>query len=439
MKLRDKEILNIAIPSIISNITVPLLGMVDVAIMGHLGNAAYIGAIAVGTMIFNVIYWLFGFLRMGTSGMTSQAYGARNLEEVTKLLLRSQLIGLLIALAIILLQYPIAQGALLLMRPTPEISQMAQRYFDVCIWGAPAMLGLYGFMGWFIGMQNTRIPMIISIMQNVVNICVSLALVLFAGMNIEGVAIGTLVAQWSGMLAAVGFFMAHYRPKLLLHFNMKGVITQSAMTSFFKVNRDIFLRTLFLVSVNFFFTSAGSAQGTMILAVNTLLLQLHTIFSYFMDGFAYAGEAVGGKYYGAKNKLAFNDTIRRLFVWGGAMVLAFTLLYALGGRSFLELLTNDQQVIGSALPYFGWTIALPLAGMAAFVWDGVFIGITATRGMLTSSALAALLFFATFYLLRPFLGNHALWLAFILYLASRGLIQTYLFKRIEGVKALQQT
>lgn len=439
MKLRDKEILNIAIPSIISNITVPLLGMVDVAIMGHLGNAAYIGAIAVGTMIFNVIYWLFGFLRMGTSGMTSQAYGARNLEEVTKLLLRSQLIGLLIALAIILLQYPIAQGALLLMRPTPEISQMAQRYFDVCIWGAPAMLGLYGFMGWFIGMQNTRIPMIISIMQNVVNICVSLALVLFAGMNIEGVAIGTLVAQWSGMLAAVGFFMAHYRPKLLLHFNMKGVITQSAMTSFFKVNRDIFLRTLFLVSVNFFFTSAGSAQGTMILAVNTLLLQLHTIFSYFMDGFAYAGEAVGGKYYGAKNKLAFNDTIRRLFVWGGAMVLAFTLLYALGGRSFLELLTNDQQVIGSALPYFGWTIALPLAGMAAFVWDGVFIGITATRGMLTSSALAALLFFATFYLLKPFLGNHALWLAFILYLASRGLIQTYLFKRIEGVKALQQT
>lgn len=439
MKPRDKEILNIAIPSIVSNITVPLLGMVDVAIMGHLGNAAYIGAIAVGSMIFNVIYWLFGFLRMGTSGMTSQAYGARNLEEVTKLLLRSQLIGLLIALAIILLQYPIAQGALFLMRPTHEISQMAQRYFNVCVWGAPAMLGLYGFMGWFIGMQNTRISMIISIMQNVVNICVSLALVLFAGMNIEGVAIGTLVAQWSGMLAAVGFFMAHYRPKLLLHFNMKGVITHSAMTSFFKVNRDIFLRTLFLVSVNFFFTSAGSTQGTMILAVNTLLLQLHTIFSYFMDGFAYAGEAVGGKYYGAKNKFAFDDTIRRLFVWGGAMVLAFTLLYALGGRSFLELLTNDQQVIGSALPYFGWTIALPLAGMAAFVWDGVFIGITATRGMLTSSALAALLFFATFYLLRPFLGNHALWLAFILYLASRGLIQTYLFKRIEGVKALQQT
>jgi MATE efflux family protein len=439
MKPRDKEILNIAIPSIVSNITVPLLGMVDVAIMGHLGNAAYIGAIAVGSMIFNVIYWLFGFLRMGTSGMTSQAYGARNLEEVTKLLLRSQFIGLLIALVIILLQYPIAQGALFLMRPTPEISHMAQRYFEVCIWGAPAMLGLYGFMGWFIGMQNTRIPMIISIMQNVVNICVSLALVLFAGMNIEGVAIGTLVAQWSGMLAAVGFFMAHYRPKLLLHFNMKGVITHTAMTSFFKVNRDIFLRTLFLVAVNFFFTSAGSSQGTMILAVNTLLLQLHTIFSYFMDGFAYAGEAVGGKYYGAKNKFAFNDTIRRLFVWGGAMVLAFTLLYALGGRGFLSLLTNDQQVIGSALPYFGWTIALPLAGMAAFVWDGVFIGITATRGMLTSSALAALLFFATFYLLRPFLGNHALWLAFILYLASRGLIQTYLFKRIEGVKALQQT
>ena len=439
MKPRDKEILNIAIPSIVSNITIPLLGMVDVAIMGHLGNAAYIGAIAVGSMIFNVIYWLFGFLRMGTSGMTSQAYGARNLEEVTKLLLRSQLIGLLIALAIIALQYPIAQGALFLMHPTAEIAHMAQRYFNVCVWGAPAMLGLYGFMGWFIGMQNTRIPMFISILQNVVNIVVSLALVLFAGMNIEGVAIGTLVAQWAGMLVAVGFFLAKYRPKLHTHLNMKGVTNRTDMAAFFKVNRDIFLRTLFLVAVNFFFTSAGAAQGTMILAINTLLLQLHTIFSYFMDGFAYAGEAVGGKYYGAKNKAAFNDTIRRLFVWGGAMVFLFTLLYGVGGRAFLSLLTNDEAVITSALPFFGWTVALPLAGMAAFVWDGVFIGITATRGMLTSSVFASLLFFATYYALSPLLGNHALWLAFILYLASRGLVQTALFKRIEGVRTLRQT
>ena len=416
MKLRDQQILHIALPSIVSNITVPLLGLVDVAIMGHLGNAAYIGAIAVGTMCFNVVYWLFGFLRMGTGGMTSQAYGARNLKEVAKLLLRSLTIGLSLSLLILLLQYPLCRAALWVIHPTAEIADLAQTYFYICIWGAPAVLGLYCLTGWYIGMQNTRIPMFVSILQNVVNIVVSLVLVAFFGMKIEGAAIGTLVAQYVGLAVGLVFFVRYYLRKLRPHLHWKGVIDQMAMGRFFKVNRDIFLRTVFLVAVNLFFTSAGASQGTIILAVNTLLLQLFTLFSYVMDGFAYAGEALGGRYYGAGNDVAFRDTVKRVFVWGGVVALGFTLVYALGGKAFLSLLTDNETVIAASL--------------AAFIWDGLFIGITATRGMLISSAMASVVFFAVYYALTPFWANHALWLAFILYLTSRSVVQAKLFSKV---------
>lgn len=430
MKLRDQQILHIALPSIVSNITVPLLGLVDVAIMGHLGNAAYIGAIAVGTMCFNVVYWLFGFLRMGTGGMTSQAYGARNLEEVAKLLLRSLTIGLSLSLLILLLQYPLCRAALWVIHPTAEIANLAQTYFYICIWGAPAVLGLYCLTGWYIGMQNTRIPMFVSILQNVVNIVVSLILVVFFGMKIEGAAIGTLVAQYVGLAVGLVFFVRYYLCKLRPHLHWKGVIDKMAMGRFFKVNRDIFLRTVFLVAVNLFFTSAGASQGTIILAVNTLLLQLFTLFSYVMDGFAYAGEALGGRYYGAGNDVAFRDTVKRVFVWGGVVALGFTLVYALGGKAFLSLLTDNETVIAASLPYFIWAVLIPITGMAAFIWDGLFIGITATRGMLISSAMASVVFFAVYYALTPFWANHALWLAFILYLTTRSVVQAKLFSKV---------
>ncbi len=430
---RDRQILNIAIPSIISNITVPLLGLVDVAIVGHMGNASYIGAIAVGSMIFNVIYWIFGFLRMGTSGMTSQAYGERDLSEVLKLLLRSTGIGLSVALCILISQDLILKGALWFIRPDAEVQPLVHTYFHICIWGAPAMLGLYSLTGWYIGMQNTRIPMLISIMQNIVNIIASLFFVYGAEMKVDGVAFGTLIALYAGFIMAVLLLLHQYIGKLKKYMEWKGIIERTAMSRFFHVNRDIFLRTLFLVAVNLFFTSAGASQGNIILAVNTLLLQLFTLFSYVMDGFAYAGEALGGKYYGARNALAFHDTIKRLFVWGVIMIVGFTLIYLLGGKSFLALLTNDTAIITASLPYLPWAILIPAIGMTAFVWDGVFIGITATRGMLISSAVATILFFVCYYTLKSELGNHALWLAFILYLASRGIVQTYLFpKTIAG-------
>lgn len=425
----NKRILAIAIPSIISNITVPLLGLIDVSIVGHLGSPAYIGAIAVGGMLFNIIYWIFGFLRMGTSGMTSQAYGQRNMHEVAQLLLRSVGVGLLIALFLLLLQYPIQKLAFTFIKTTPEIETLATLYFRICIWGAPAMLGLYGFAGWFIGMQNSRFPMYIAIMQNIVNIAASLSFVFLLNMKVEGVALGTLIAQYAGFLMAVWLWIRYYKP-LRKQITLKGVWQKQAMTRFFSVNRDIFFRTLCLVIVTMYFTSAGAAQGEIVLAVNTLLMQLFTLFSYIMDGFAYAGEALAGKYIGARNRTALHQTVRQLFGWGIGLSIAFTLLYAIGGKSFLGLLTNETAVIGEAGNYFYWVLAIPLAGFSAFLWDGIFIGATATRQMLVAMLIASVSFFATYYSFHSLMGNHALWLAFLVYLFLRGVVQALLSKKI---------
>lgn len=435
MKHINKQILHIALPSIVSNITVPLLGLVDVTIVGHLGSPAYIGAIAVGGLLFNIIYWLFGFLRMGTSGMTSQAYGRHDFDEMFRLLVRAVGLGVGVSLLLLCLQTPIVHTAFLFIHPTEEIRELATTYFHICIWGAPAMLGLYGLTGWYIGMQNSRILMLIAITQNVVNIAASLSFVYFGGMKVEGVALGTLVAQWAGFLMGIALWGRYYGR--LRRYSLHGLWKREAMARFFGVNRDIFLRTLCLVAVTLFFTSAGAAQGEIILAVNTLLMQLFTLFSYVMDGFAYAGEALSGRYIGAENPSAFRKTVKHLFLWGFGMALLFTTVYAAGGNAFLGLLTDEQAVIAASEEYFLWALAIPLAGVAAFVWDGVFIGATATRGMLLAMAMAAACFFALYYILRETGGNHALWLAFVVYLGMRGVIQTALARRIKGLRLLR--
>lgn len=424
----NKKILQLAIPSIISNITVPLLGLIDVAIVGHLGAAAYIGAIAVGGMLFNIIYWLFGFLRMGTSGMTAQAFGRRDLQEVTRILLRAVGVGLFISLCLLLLQFPIRWVAFKILETTPEVEQMATLYFTICIWGAPAVLGLYGFAGWFIGMQNSRFPMFIAITQNVVNIISSLTFVFLLGMKVEGVALGTLLAQYSGFAMALILWFRYYG-RLKIPVRIDEIITKVAMHRFFQVNSDIFFRTLCLVAVTTFFTSSGARQGDVVLAVNTLLMQLFTLFSYIMDGFAYAGEAMAGRYIGAKNEKALRRMIHLLFRWGVGLSLFFTCLYAAGGKDFLGLLTNDPSVIHQAGDYFYWVLAIPLAGFAAFLWDGILIGATATRLMLYSMLIASASFFLIYYQFRLSLGNHALWMAFISYLFLRGVMQWILWNR----------
>ena len=425
----NKRILQIAVPSIISNITVPLLGLIDVTIVGHLGAAAYIGAIAVGGMLFNIIYWIFGFLRMGTSGMTSQAYGKHDLDEVARLLLRSVGVGLLIAIILVTLQYPIRKLAFTFIQTTEEVERLATLYFRICIWGAPAMLGLYGFAGWFIGMQNSRFPMYIAITQNIVNIAASLCFVYLFHMKVAGVAWGTLTAQYAGFLMALLLWRRYYGG-LKKHVAWHEVLKKEAMLRFFQVNRDIFLRTLCLVIVTLFFTSAGAAQGEIVLAVNTLLMQLFTLFSYIMDGFAYSGEALVGKYVGANNQPALYRTVRQLFIWGVGLSTGFTLLYFFGGKSFLGLLTNEISVIREAENYFYWVLAIPLTGFAAFLWDGIFIGATATRQMFYSMLVASGSFFLVYYSLHEWMGNHALWLAFIVYLSLRGIMQAAFSRKI---------
>ncbi len=418
----NRKILQLAIPSIVSNITVPLLGLVDVAIVGHLGSASYIGAIAVGGMLFNMIYWIFGFLRMGTSGMTAQAYGKRDLTEVVRTLLRAVGVGLLISLGLWILQSPILRGAFVLIDATEEVKRWASLYFNICIWGAPAVLGLYGFAGWFIGMQNSRFPMFIAITQNIVNIVASLCFVFVLGMKVEGVALGTLIAQYAGLFMAFALWLKYYG-RLKAYIDWDGLWGGEAMRRFFSVNSDIFFRTLCLVAVTTFFTSTGARQGDVILAVNTLLMQLFTLFSYIMDGFALAGRFIG-----AKNDVGLRKCIRLLFLWGIGLSLSFTILYAFLGKDFLGLLTNDTSVIESSGDYFYWVLAIPLCGFSAFLWDGIFIGATATRQMLYSMLVASATFFIMYYLFYRSMGNHALWMAFLGYLSLRGGMQWILWR-----------
>ena len=431
-----RRIINLALPSIVSNITVPLLGLVDTAITGHMGEARYIGAIAVGSMVFNIMYWLFAFLRMGTGGMTAQAYGRKDFCEADLTGLRAISISSLIGLAIIVLQYPLLHLAMWFIAPDENVMQLVYSYCYICIWGAPASLGLFALNGWFVGMQNTKIPMVISITQNVVNILISLLLVYCLGMKIEGVATGTLIAQWAGFFMGSFFFIKKRReiyPTGNSRVSSSHIFESSAMKSFFTVNRDIFLRTVFLVSVNLYFVAAGAKGGEIVLAVNTILMQLFILYSYIMDGFAYAAEALCGRFYGAKDEASLKETIRKVFYWSIGLTAIYSIVYGFGGLDFLRLLTNEENVIAASEEYIFWAMLIPIAGMVAFVWDGVFIGMTMTRGMLSGTFVAAIVFFTTYFAFESTLNNHALWLAFILYLAARGVTQSVYWK-IKKVK-----
>ena len=428
-RVMDKKILHIALPSIVSNITVPLLGLTDTAIAGHMGAPAYIGAIAVGGMIFNMVYWLFGFLRMGTGGLTSQAYGAGRTDESARVLLRALSVALSFGLLFVLLQKPLGDLAFRLLDATDEVKRTARTYYDVLVWGAPAVLGLYSFTGWFLGMQNARIPMYIAVAQNVVNIAASVAFVFGAGWKVEGVAAGTLIAQYAGLAMAALWWLRRYRPATP-RTGWRDVAERGALSRFFAVNRDIFLRTLCLVAVTTGFTSAGAAGGDLVLAANALLMQFFVIFSYVMDGFAYAGEALGGRYAGVADRQSFRHMAGRLLGWCSALALAFTALYACGGGLLIGLLTDDAAVVGEAGRYLPYVVALPVLSFGAFLLDGLFIGTTSTREMLVGMGAAAACFFAAFLALRSAWGNHALWTAFLLYLFMRGAVQALFLPKI---------
>jgi len=429
MKALNREILNLAIPNIIANITIPLLGMVDLALVGHLESEMYIGAIALGGMIFNILYWGFGFLRMGTSGFTAQAYGRQDKKESILILSRSMVVGLGGAVLLLLFQKPIELVGFGVIRGSAGVESLAAEYFRIRIWAAPATLALYSLTGWYLGMQNAKIPMIIAIVVNLLNLLLNLLFVLGMGMKSDGVALGTVLAQYGGLITGLVFFITKYR-KMVVYWAYREMMEWKALKRFFSVNRDIFIRTLCLIFVFSFFTSRSARQDDTILAVNTLLLQYFMIFSYLIDGFAYAAEALVGKYIGEKKRTRLATTIRYLFYWGLGISIPFTMTYLFGGGKILWLLTNNATVIEQATPYLFWIAIIPLVTFSAFLWDGIFIGATASKGMRNSMLISTLLvFIPVYFAARPFLFNHGLWLALILFMISRGVTQTLIARR----------
>jgi MATE family multidrug resistance protein len=425
----NRDILRLAIPNIVSNITVPLLGLIDLALMGHLSSEIYIGAISLGTVIFNFIYWSFGFLRMSTSGFAAQAFGKKRPDEQITILGRALVVSTLIAFVILLFQSPIAWASFKIIGGSTEVETLANEYFRIRVWAAPAALGLFVFSGWFLGMQNARYPMIIAILSNIVNILLSVIFVFVLNMKSAGVALGTALSQYIGLLLAVYLFFRKYR-HLLPHLKMKAAMNLQKMAEFFRVNTDIFIRSFCIILVFTFFTSKSASTNDTILAVNSLLIQMLLFFSFFIDGFAFAGEALVGKFVGAREFSQLKKIVKLLFIWGSGLALLFVFIYFSGMNLILQLLTSQTDVINTAQPFIIWVIFIPLASFSSFIWDGIYIGATASKTMRNALLASAFLVFApAYYLLHPVWGNHALWLAMSLFMFARGAIQTFLYPK----------
>lgn len=425
----NKKILNIAVPNIVSNITIPLLGLVDLALMGHLGKVDFIGAIALGGTIFNFLYWGFAFLRMGTTGITAQAYGARNLSETILSLSRALIVALVGSVLILILQKPIAMLSFWAIESEESVETIAKSYFYIRVWAAPATIALYALNGWFIGMQNARVPMIVAITGNIINICLSTYFVYGLNLDARGVALGTVIAQYCSLFLSFFFVFYSYK-RLFKYWSKQGLMKVQELKHFFLVNKDIFIRTLCIIFVFTFFTTESASVNKEILAVNSLLLQFLFIFSYFMDGFAFAAEALVGKFIGANNKTNLAKVIRLLFIWGIGISILFTIAYGFFGNSILKALTSASSTIAEAQDYLKWVILLPILSFASFLMDGIFIGATASAYMRkTMMAATILVFIPTYYFLNDLLGNHGLWIAMLSFMLARGLFQAIYYKK----------
>jgi MATE family multidrug resistance protein len=421
----NRTILRLAIPNIISNLSVPLLGIVDTALLGHLEQVYYLGAIAVGGMLFNFIFWGFGFLRMGTTGLTAQSYGEENRTESVMTLARALVVAGVFSFLILLLQVFIADLGFLIVDTSPEVERYTRIYFYIRIWSAPATLGLYAINGWFLGMQNAYYPMIVTVVLNAVNILLDIWFVYGLHMNVAGVAYGTLIARYAGLLLAIGMLWYKYRDWLAAYAREK-LLELEPLKKFFAVNRDIFLRTLCLIFTFSFFTAKSATFGDTVLAANTILLQMWMIVSYGIDGFAFAAESLIGRFTGSGQQQKVNRAVKYCFVWGIGIGAAASGVYWLFELPILKIFTDQQPVINAALLVFGWTVAGPLVSSFCYIWDGIFIGATATVPMRNSMLIAtAVVFLPVYFLSVPYLGNHAIWLAMVSFMLARGLTLSF--------------
>lgn len=429
----DREILKFALPNIVSNITVPLLGLVDMALMGHMDSPAYIGAIALGTVLFNVLYWSLGFLRMSTSGMTAQAYGRNDKREAGGILSKALFIALVAGLIIVIFRIPIEQLGFSLLDGSEDVKSLGRSYFSIRVWAAPASLAIFAFSGWFLGMHNAKIPMYVAIAVNVFNILFSVFFVVVLDMKSDGVALGTVISQYLGLILCIFYLFRNFR-HLLPQISFKAVLPFSEFRKFLGVSRDIFIRTLCIILVFTYFTDKSAAQGDQVLAVNSLFREYLLFFSFLMDGFAYAAEPMIGARLGVDKKTPIRKVVRRIFVWGIGLTVLASIVYGAGGNIMLRALTNQHEVLEMAQPYLIYIALIPVACFMSFLWDGIYIGAVASRGMLYSILISTFLVFFPFYLLlNSYLGNHALWGAMLLFMFSRGLFlwgasKYYIFK-----------
>ena len=423
----DRDIFRLAWPNIISNVSVPLLSSVDTALMGYL-SMEHLGAVGLGAMIFNFFYWNFGFLRMGTTGMTAQAYGSRDRLGMSTVFYRALLVSTAIAITIVALQGLIVNlGVDWMNAPTGQIS-LVSTYVLTRIWAAPATLGLYVLMGWLFGMQNARAPMYVTIAINIVNIVLSYFLIVNLGMGIKGAALGTVIAQYFGLLVILIVIANAYKSELKLP-STSELFQWEAFKHFFLINRDIFIRTLCLTFAFGFFYSKSAIYGEVMLGVNVVLLQFLNWMSYGVDGFAFAAESLVGKHFGARSYDTLSATIKRIFYWSVIMAVGYALLYGLGGKWLFKLFTDVEEVLAASGPYILWMAVLPLLGFASYIWDGIFVGLTASKAMRDSMVLSLIGYLACYYLLEPHLGVHALWLALSFFLLLRGGIQQAMYLR----------
>ncbi len=431
----NKQILKLAVPNIISNISIPLLGIVDMALMGHMESDAYIGAIALGSLVFNFIYWSLGFLRMGTSGFTAQAWGRRDLTETILVLSRAALIALIVSLVLIIMQKPIELLSFMVLKGETRVEELAMTYFRIRVWAAPAALGQFALLGFFLGMQNARLPMVVLVSTNLINLICNYLFVMKFGMGSDGVAYGTVIAQYSGLLIAI-FFFRKYFARLFRYWSLKATLEWKQLKNFLNVNQDIFIRTMCLVVVFSIFTArsassdASSKGEETVLAVNSLLMQFFMFYSFLIDGFAHASEALTGKFIGAGNMGALKRSIRLLFIWGTGISIVFTMIYLMAGKVIFGVLTSNPEVIANARPYFFWVVMIPMVSYVAFLWDGIYIGATAGKQMRNAMLISTMVvFFPVYILVGKFMGNHGLWLAFILFMLARSLSMQVLSKR----------
>ena len=425
----NKQLLNLAVPNILSNLSVPLLGLVDTALVGHMQDKAYLGAISAGGAIFTFLYWGFGFLRMGTTGLTAQAIGGKDQRGATLILKRGLFVALIASIVILVLQLPIEKIAISLLDTGPEIKSAAREYFRIRIFAAPATLSLYVFYGWFLGMQDSKRPMIIAILINLLNIVLNLYFIKIRHMHVDGIALGTVISQYTGAVVAILLLILKYKDKLIAKGREK-FFDKANFTKFFLLNTDITIRTFCLIFTLTFFTYQSASLGSNILQVNEVLRQFMIIMAFFIDGFAFAAESLVGKFTGSGEKSSLKRAIRLVLIWGMGFAFAFSLIYLLAGKWFLSLLTEHEDVVEVAVQYLPWLIVLPILASPAFIWDGIYLGATQSRPLRNTMLLATLaIFLPTLFITKTPLGNHGMWLSMILFMTFRSISLSVLAKK----------